>query len=127
VLWTHHHILMDGWCLPILLQEVLTAYQALRRRAAPLFEPVAPYRHHIVRLLGQDQAEAERFWRKALKGVTTPTVLGEEVAPEEAGQHRSSGTAAITLSPETSAQLRTFAQGHHVTLNTLVQGAWRCC
>jgi amino acid adenylation domain-containing protein len=124
VLWTHHHILMDGWCLPILLQEVLTAYQALRRRAAPLFEPVAPYRHHIVRLLGQDQAEAERFWRKALKGVTTPTVLGEEVAPEEAGQHRSSGTAAITLSPEASAQLRTFAQGHHVTLNTLVQGAW---
>jgi non-ribosomal peptide synthetase component F/aryl carrier-like protein len=124
VLWTHHHILMDGWCLPILLQEVLTAYQALRRGAAPLFEPVAPYRHHIVRLLGQDQAEAQRFWRKALKGVTTPTVLGEEVAPEEVGQHRSSGTAAITLSPETSAQLRTFAQGHHVTLNTLVQGAW---
>jgi amino acid adenylation domain-containing protein len=115
---------MDGWCLPILLQEVLTAYQALRRGAAPLFEPVAPYRHHIVRLLGQDQAEAQRFWRKALKGVTTPTVLGEEVAPEEVGQHRSSGTAAITLSPETSAQLRTFAQGHHVTLNTLVQGAW---
>ncbi|MCS6287706.1 MAG: amino acid adenylation domain-containing protein [Nitrospira sp.] len=124
VLWTHHHILMDGWCLPILLQEVLTAYQALRRREAPLFETVVPYRHHLVRLLGQDQSEAERFWHTALKGVTTPTILSEEVAPEESGQNRSSGTAAITLSPEASAQLRAFAHRHQVTLNTLVQGAW---
>ncbi|RIK58071.1 MAG: non-ribosomal peptide synthetase, partial [Nitrospira sp.] len=124
VLWTHHHMLMDGWCLPILLQEVLTVYEALRRKRVPCLEPVTPYRHHIARLLKQNLAEAGRFWRAALKGMTIPTVLGEEIAPEEIAQGSPNGIATITLSPEASAQLRTFAQTHRVTLNTLVQGAW---
>ncbi|ULA61389.1 MAG: putative Phenylalanine racemase (ATP-hydrolyzing), partial [Nitrospira sp.] len=124
VLWTHHHILMDGWCLPILLQEVLQAYEALGRGEQMPIDPATPYRHHIARLLAQDQTEAERFWRAALKGMTQPTVLGEDLSAEGMTQASSCGSATHTLSPGASAQVLAFAQRHHVTLNTLVQGAW---
>ncbi|MCW5787556.1 MAG: amino acid adenylation domain-containing protein [Nitrospira sp.] len=124
VLWTHHHILMDGWCLPILLQEVLSTYQASQRGEQLRIEPVVPYRHHIARLLAQDQTEAERFWRAALKGKTTPTVLGEEIVADQVAPGPPNGIATVALSSEATARLRTFAQTHRVTLNTLVQGAW---
>jgi amino acid adenylation domain-containing protein len=124
VLWTHHHILMDGWCLPILLQEVLRAYDALGRNEQVPCDPVVPYRHHIARLLVQDQTEAERFWRASLKGMTQPTVLGEDLSTEGVPQPSSCGTATLTFSPEVSAEVLAFAQKHRVTLNTLVQGAW---
>lgn len=124
VLWTHHHLLMDGWCLPILLREVLSAYQAKQRGEQLRSEPVVPYRHHIARLLAQDQTEAERFWRAALKGKTTPTVLGEEIVADQVAPGPSNGIATVALSSEATAQVRAFAQTHRVTLNTLVQGAW---
>ncbi|MBS0180177.1 MAG: amino acid adenylation domain-containing protein, partial [Nitrospira sp.] len=124
VLWTHHHILMDGWCLPILLQEVLRGYEALQRGESLPCELAAPYRHHIARLLDQDQTDAERFWRGTLTGLTTPTVLGEDVSTEGALRTSACGTATLTLSPDVNAQILAFARTHHVTLNTLVQGAW---
>ncbi len=124
VLWTHHHILMDGWCLPILLQDVLRASHALvgRGEAVPA-EPVTPYRHHIAKLLAQDQTEAERFWRLSLKGMTQPTVLGED-SSAEAVTPSSHGAATLTLSADASAKVLAFAQQQRVTLNTVVQGAW---
>ncbi|HZA24232.1 MAG TPA: condensation domain-containing protein, partial [Dehalococcoidia bacterium] len=121
--WSHHHLLLDGWSLPLVLKEVLTCYEAYKRGGAPRLDPARPYRDYIAWLQHQDLAQAEGYWREALRGFTAPTPLaigrsvGEQQAPAYAEQE-SRVSAAVT------GQLQALARAHRLTLNTLVQGAW---
>ncbi len=121
--WSVHHILMDGWCLPLIWSEVLASYEALRREQPLALEPIRPYRDYIAWLMQQDLAPAERYWRRVLAGVTAPTPLGigDERKDDQATQHQERR---IQLSAETSARLQALARQHGLTLNTLVQGVW---
>ena len=123
-LWTHHHILMDGWCLPILLKEVLIWYQAIRGAEAPSFELPVPYRRYIAWQQRQDPVAAEQFWRATLKGFTVPTAIGEDRKADASDEDGSHGIETLTLSAAETAAMQAYARHHHVTLNTLVQGAW---
>lgn len=122
-IWSVHHTLFDGWSLPIILKEVFTFYGGLCRGHVPALSPARPYREYIAWLQQQDQAAAEQFWRKNLRGVTAPTRLAfrrsavDPAAGEYPVQH-------LRLSDEETAALRTFGRHHKLTLNTLVQGAW---
>ncbi|NJS16575.1 MAG: non-ribosomal peptide synthetase, partial [Nostocaceae cyanobacterium CSU_2_110] len=82
--WSHHHLLLDGWSVPLIFQEVFAYYQQFgrgdflwegRKPCAPTKTP-RPYRDYIVWLQQQNISEAETFWRQTLKGFTTPTQLG---------------------------------------------------
>jgi len=120
--WSHHHLLLDGWSLPLLMKEVLLSYEGLVRGQEIPLEPPRPYREFIAWLGMQDLQPVEAFWRKALGGFQAPTpLLVERDAGDEperyAGQQ-------ILLSPETTSALARLAQERQVTLNTVVLGAW---
>src|SRR5215475_6995991 len=74
-IWTQHHILIDGWCLPILLKEAVAFYEAFSTDRELDIEPPRPYRDYIAWLQRQDISKAESFWREALKGFTVATPL----------------------------------------------------
>jgi len=124
VVWTHHHILMDGWCLPILLKEVLTSYHAFRSGQEPAQDLPVPYRHYLAWLQQQDSAASEEFWRATLKGFTAPTLLGDDAKAEESDGVGDYGVFTLTIPAATTAAIRACAQRCQVTENTLVQGAW---
>ncbi|MGW0870630.1 non-ribosomal peptide synthase/polyketide synthase [Streptomyces sp. NPDC002740] len=114
---TFHHIVADGWSLPILHRELLALYG---EDPAPLPE-VAPYRGYLRRIAGADREAARTAWRAALAGVEEPTRLVEAPAPAgpvEPAQIR------VELSERVTARLAARAREHGVTLGTLVQGAW---
>ncbi|MCG8349645.1 MAG: amino acid adenylation domain-containing protein, partial [Chloroflexales bacterium] len=121
--WTHHHILLDGWSLPLILKDVFAAYEAFRQNQEPRLAPVRPYRDYIAWLQRQDLAAAERFWRRTLAGFSAPTSLGAKrnSAPAEAHGYAEQQT---SLSLETTAALQSFVRQQQCTLSTLVQGAW---
>ncbi len=122
--WCHHHALLDGWSVPMLLQEVLALYEAIRQGQVLRLDPRRPYRDYIVWLKRQDMNQAEAFWRQTLQGLAAPTPfvvdhpLSEPDAPERYDEQ------AIQLSAETTALLQTCARRNQLTFNTLVQGAW---
>ncbi|HIP97139.1 MAG TPA: amino acid adenylation domain-containing protein, partial [Anaerolineae bacterium] len=128
--WTHHHLLMDGWSLPILLQEVFAFYEAFRRGQELYLEPHRPYRDYIAWLKQQDLSQAEAFWRQVLRGFTAPTPLVVDRAPESVSDESpvagdaGYGKLETLLSVETTAALGALARQHELTLNTMVQGAW---
>ncbi len=124
VIWTHHHILMDGWCLPILLKEVLTSYHAFRSGQEPAKDLPAPYRHYIAWLQQQNSAAPEEFWRATLQGFTAPTLLGDEGKAEESDGMGEYGAFTLTISSATTEAVRACARRCQVTEHTLVQGAW---
>ncbi|MEK7786865.1 MAG: condensation domain-containing protein, partial [Chloroflexota bacterium] len=73
--WCHHHLLLDGWSLPLILKEVLALYEANCQGQAIQLESAKPYRNYINWLEKQDLSQAESFWRETLKGFTAPTPL----------------------------------------------------
>ena len=67
---TNHHIVLDGWSLPILLGEIFASYYGQRLPAA------APYRRFVTWLAGRDRDAARAAWREVLAGFDTPTLVG---------------------------------------------------
>jgi amino acid adenylation domain-containing protein len=125
LVWTFHHIAMDGRGIVALLSEVFDSYEALCRGVAPAAEPAIPYRAFIAWQHQQEWSRAEAYWRTVLKGFHTPTPLVVSRMPPcelEAAQMR--GEQEIKLSAKTTATLKTWAKDNQLTLNTLVQGAW---
>ncbi|MEL7508345.1 MAG: amino acid adenylation domain-containing protein [Cyanobacteria bacterium J06554_1] len=122
-IWSFHHVLADGWSIPIIWQEVLTCYQANCRQTAPALPPLRPYRDYIAWLKNQDTAKAETFWRSQLQGLTHPTPLPaarttSDLSPQPYRQQ------SRALAPGLYGSLQAFARQHWLTLNTLIQGAW---
>jgi amino acid adenylation domain-containing protein/non-ribosomal peptide synthase protein (TIGR01720 family) len=122
-IWTHHHILLDGWSAALVLHEVVTAYEALAH-GGELPAPVQrPFRDYVAWLQKQDVAKAERFWRAELKGFTRPLVLAAGW-PAKSDRHNESGSVELRLSSEETSALQAFARRHHLTMSTLVHGAF---
>ncbi len=123
VVWSFHHVILDGWCQAMLLKEVLATYQLLREGRSPHIESAPSYRNYIQWIVQQDMKEAEAFWRTALHSFHTPTRLIESAEQPQLLTHRY-GEQRLTLSRERSAGLHRFAQSLRVTLNTVIQAAW---
>jgi hypothetical protein len=63
LIWSHHHLLLDGWCNSIILKEVFSFYAAICKGHDLYLEDSRPYRDYIAWLQQQDWQEAEIFWR----------------------------------------------------------------
>jgi amino acid adenylation domain-containing protein len=123
-IWSHHHLLLDGWSNPAILTEVFDFYQAeLNGEQLSLPRP-RPYRDYIVWIQQQNLSEAESFWRQRLQGFTAPTPMPIERDFGSAAAEESDREQQILLSVATTAALRSLARQQQLTLNTLVQGAW---
>ncbi|MFD2169293.1 non-ribosomal peptide synthetase [Tumebacillus lipolyticus] len=123
--WTFHHLLLDGWSLQLVLQEVWQHYEAYRAGRELNLRPARPFRDYLAWLQGQDMARAESFWREALQGFSEPTPLpldygARTLAP---GEQRYA-VEEIALPAEVQAGLQRLARQHQVTLNTVFQGIW---
>jgi len=125
LLWTHHHLLLDGWSLPLLFQEVISAYQTLTLGQSLALAAPRPYRDYIVWLQQQDLTVAERFWRQQLQGFTAPTSLQVDRKSKHLDIEVSGcGRQQRQLSSTATTALQNLARQHQLTLNTLIQGAW---
>ena len=131
LIFSHHHLLLDGWCLPLLLGDVLAAYRALRRGEPLRRRRERPFRDYIAWLSRQDGTAAEGFWRAELAGLSAPaTLAGSRAAatgpPEPAADAAAGGHARAEggCGPLLTGRLQQLARRWRVTLSTLFQGAW---
>ncbi|MEM7294752.1 MAG: condensation domain-containing protein [Pseudomonadota bacterium] len=122
-LWTHHHILMDGWSLSLLLQQLKRYHALLLQGQTPRVIESRRFFEYAEWLRWRDLSAAEAFWRGFLKGFDAPADFKVETPVQQPSLIRH--VIKETVLPfEVSQRLRRFAASHHVTLNTLVQGAW---
>ena len=110
---TNHHILLDGWSKQLLVKQLQDRYEG----RAPV-RPASP-RDYQAWLAKQDREAALATWRSALAGVSGPTLL----APDVTGSDRPRETFGEVVE-DVTAELKSVAQRHGVTLGTLVQAAW---
>ncbi|WP_425334427.1 amino acid adenylation domain-containing protein [Prescottella agglutinans] len=115
---TNHHIVLDGWSMPLLVADLFDLYLAGGR---PLDRAPAPYRDYLEWLTSRDTAAAERAWTSALSGLPGPTL----VAPHAAGRQLSAtASEPVPMDDSTAVGLGRTAEIAGVTLNTVLQAAW---
>ncbi|MBZ4423317.1 non-ribosomal peptide synthetase, partial [Myxococcus sp. RHSTA-1-4] len=123
VLWTHHHLLMDGWSLGLLLQGLFSSYEELRAGRAPQQGEALAFRDYVAWLRRQPLERTEAYWRQALRGFTAPTPL-PGLLPERARAVQSRAELRAPLSAEATSALQSFVRQHQLTPNAVVQAAW---
>nr|WP_227985270.1 non-ribosomal peptide synthetase [Nocardia spumae] len=119
LLLTNHHIVLDGWSMPLLIHELLTLY--IGDGDTSDLPPAGTYRDYLNWLRAQDHDAAVAAWQHMLAGMETPTLVTgrpDRTAPAAGGE--------ITrnLAPETTAAILDLSRSHGVTANTTVQVAW---
>ncbi|PYT09293.1 MAG: non-ribosomal peptide synthetase, partial [Acidobacteria bacterium] len=123
--WTRHHLLMDGWSVPLLLKEVFAYYESYSRGEQLELAERRPYGDYIAWLQQQDLSKAESHWRETLDGFTTPTPLPlDRQFSGRSPEHGEYLDQRISLTQEVTARLQEFTRRHRLTVNTIVQGAW---
>jgi amino acid adenylation domain-containing protein/non-ribosomal peptide synthase protein (TIGR01720 family) len=122
LVWSHHHVVLDGWSVPLVMGEVFAAYAALLAGREPELPPARPFAEYVAWLAGRDAAAEEAFWREELRGLGAPTRMGIE--RDAAAERGAQGVRELALPADATAALRSLARRHRLTLSTLVQGAW---
>ncbi len=126
--WSHHHAVLDGWSLPLLIDEVLAIYRELVDGADQPVElaPAGHYEDFVAWLGRQDTGTRESFWRRELDGFhrVGATPLPGELDRRTGGTPSSSAAVHRRLDAATAAALQELAARERLTLGTWVQGAW---
>lgn len=125
VLWTYHHIVLDGSSEPLVLAAVFRAYDAIVRGASPQAEPSPPYRTFVAWTQRQPMDAARDFWQRQLAGFARP-VAEEPAATVDLsdGDHLSHGWRERVLSEAESRALDDAARRNGLTTSTVVHAAW---
>ena len=122
---SNHHIILDGWSMSLVRDEVSQFYQQLvHERETNLKEP-PDFSGYLQWLEQQDNQQAEEFWRDELAGFVAPISL-----PVDSGATRNSigvdsfAEKTLSLSVEQTSAIRACAKREHLTISTVFQGAW---
>jgi amino acid adenylation domain-containing protein len=110
-----HHIVIDGWSIPLLLRDWIALYQG---RDLP---PARPFREHVAWLQSQDPSASLDFWAQELSGIeqSMPLSLPAPSLPESGG-----GEIRFSLDAKFTHRLSTLARGRRLTMSTIVHGLW---
>ncbi|HLM68217.1 MAG TPA: condensation domain-containing protein, partial [Longimicrobium sp.] len=121
LVWTFHHVLLDGTSVGHVLREVFTLYDA----ADAVLPERRPFHEHVARLRGRDAADDVAYWGARFRGFGgAERVRGIRRAPRDPAAEPVAGDRELLLSAADTGALRAFEGERGVWLNTLVQGAW---
>ncbi|MBB6498037.1 non-ribosomal peptide synthase/polyketide synthase [Pedobacter cryoconitis] len=125
LLWSFHHMLLDGWSTPVLLEKLLLTYEAIVAGHPVPVIAKDNYEDYIRYTERRDKEEEELYWRGYLKGISEGCLL--PFVNTTADRNKGVGLYRqfpLRVNAVLSAQLSRFAQRHRVTVNTLMQGVW---
>jgi amino acid adenylation domain-containing protein/non-ribosomal peptide synthase protein (TIGR01720 family) len=123
---TLHHILLDGWSLPILLSDLEDIYRTVEQGQNISLPPTRSYKDFIQWLAQQDLDVAKNFWKYYLQGFSAPTELAmtHRYDREQQSGALDIAVAQLKLSGVLTKQITQFCRAKQLTTNTFFQGLW---
>ncbi|HWV64278.1 non-ribosomal peptide synthetase [Chitinophaga sp.] len=121
-IWSHHHILMDGWCMSIIVEEFSALYRHYTGKGHYLPASVVPYRNYIKWLSQQPREEGRAFWQEYLSGYTNQVFLPGHITntPGAFAQQE----IICELDESHTAALYQLAKEHQLTISTVIHVLW---
>ncbi|MBV9787352.1 MAG: amino acid adenylation domain-containing protein, partial [Chloroflexi bacterium] len=124
LVWSLNHIILDGWSISLLYQELFTIYSGLLSGSRAALRAAPPYSRYISWLQRQDMVAAEAFWRSLLADVTNPTPLLIEQPDCAAAEQQTIVEINRFAEPGLAEGLQSFARHERITISTLLHAAW---
>jgi amino acid adenylation domain-containing protein/non-ribosomal peptide synthase protein (TIGR01720 family) len=127
MVWSFHHILFDGWSMPVLMEEFLNTYEAYAKQQ-PLPGPVEDRFEDYIRYIERkDSRQEKEYWQSYLRGLQhgsfLPFIAGAGEPTKAAGVYAEE---IMRLDAGATEQLKLYAKKHRLTINTIMQGVWAC-
>lgn len=119
--WSYHHILLDGWCFSLVVQELFAIYHALLHDTPYRLEPVKPYKEYIQWLEKQDKQASLEYWTQSLAGFEGQSTFKEQ--RKQTNEHEL-GEIEWAMSKEETAALSELALQQNATLSSALQSIW---
>ncbi|AHH95957.1 non-ribosomal peptide synthetase [Kutzneria albida] len=116
---TNHHIVLDGWSIPLVARELFALYVTGGEDVD--LPPVVPYRNYLAWVAAQDAEDARRHWQQVLDGVDGPTLIAP---PDPARAPVVPDEITVAVPGDLAGRLVDVARECGITLNTLMQAAW---
>jgi len=123
VIWSYHHILIDGWSLGNLYDEFSRLYEEGVHGTAARLPPARPYSRYIEWLQSFQASEARAFWHERLAGVEQVTSIPLLPGARPEKEYRM-GEITFRLNGDQSRAMSDLAQSSTVTISTLMQTVW---
>jgi len=124
IIWSHHHIIMDGWCIGLIISDFFRFYSMQKNGQEIPIENAPPYSKYLRWLERQDKDRGLLFWKKYLENYEQKTgiPLKNPTQTIESGYvleeyHQ-------LLDKNTSFELNQIAIENEVTLNIIFQVIW---
>ncbi|MBD0378728.1 non-ribosomal peptide synthetase [Paenibacillus sedimenti] len=121
-IWSHHHILMDGWGLGIVINRLFQIYEMLKNNKPLEQEAVYPYSDYIKWLEKQDKDEALAYWQTYLDGYEQSAHLPKATASQDSLYKKQE--ISFVIDETTTRRLTQLAGSCQTTLNTVFQTIW---
>ncbi|MDR0268154.1 non-ribosomal peptide synthetase [Paenibacillus sp.] len=122
-IWSYHHILMDGWCLSLVIKELFEGYFSILEQRKPEEKGAIHYNQYIEWLEGQDQEKSLKYWSDYLQGYDEQTTLPRNSTILKNEEYASENLI-VTLNKELSGQMVQVASQNQATMNTFMQTIW---
>jgi amino acid adenylation domain-containing protein/non-ribosomal peptide synthase protein (TIGR01720 family) len=120
--FSHHHIVMDGWCIGVLISEYFIIYKSIEEERPYILPPVKQYKNYISWLAKLDGQLSAAFWQKyLLEYDEIATVKNSHIAPD--GQYQGKQVL-LQIGKGRMRKLNELAVSQRVTINTIVQTLW---
>lgn len=125
VIWSYHHILMDGWCGQILMEEFFKIYSALARGTEVDLLPAPSYSAYIRWLNGFNKDSSLKYWRTYLAGYSTKASLPQGFIENRQDAYRLSEVM-VEFGAANTKRLAEFCRKVGITQSTFLQTVWGC-
>lgn len=121
--WSFHHLVMDGWCLSIILKEVLSIYKMLLHQKTIELDPSKSYSKYIEWLQKQDDQETMEYWKNYLEGYETPTSPNKTFGAGQVKEYIQQQIQ-FEIDPSLNSKLVKMANTKNITMNNIFQTIW---
>lgn len=123
LIWTHHHIILDGWSTSIVIDELFVIYSRIvGKDSKRLIEKPKQYGDFIRYMNKIDAEDLNRYWKELAKDIEQPTITFPVL--KSVKENRQENDLFWELDKKQSELLREFAAKNHVTVNVLLQLIW---
>lgn len=126
MIWSYHHILMDGWSNELLINEFGSVFSAYCRNEKVASSGLDLFEDYIKYIASKDAQEEEEYWKSYVRDISTPSLL--PFISKTANDRNKGGGHVIDLKHKFSRsfteELKSYAKRHQLTVNSVMQAVW---
>lgn len=122
IVWSHHHIVIDGWCLGLVISDFIKIYKSLRYGEEHKLTKAYQYVDYINWLVKQDNSKASGYWKDYLEDYENEIVLPQKVNAKGYEYHKKE--LHFTINKDVTSKIVDMCRKANVTVNNAFQAIW---